>query len=63
LLTAEFDWRIIIENEKIKDAKVKGQNYLVPALSDKIKELRKEYQQLSNNLERARSISGSCAVR
>jgi len=57
LITAEFDWRIIIENEKIKDAKAKGQNYLVPALSDKIKELRKEYQQLSNNLERARSIS------
>ncbi len=56
LITAEFDWRIMLENGKIKDAKAKGQNYLVPSLTDKIKDLRKEYLRLSNNLERARSI-------
>ena len=56
LTTSEFDWKIMIENKKIRDAKEKGQNYLVPALNDKIKEIRKEYGQLSKDLERAGSI-------
>ena len=52
-----FDWKLLFENERIRDAKEKGQNYLIPALNDKIKKLRKEYLQLSKNLEAAKGIS------
>lgn len=52
-----FDWKIIIEKRKIEDAKAKGQSYLIPSLNDKIRELRRKYKQLMNNLESSKNIS------
>jgi len=57
LITADFDWKIMVEHRKIEDARARGQNYLISALDEKIKELRVEYQQLIDNLEKSKNIS------
>jgi len=57
LITADFDWKIIIEHRKIEEARARGQNYLIPALNEKIEELRMEYQQLTANLEKSKNLT------